>query len=303
MNHLAPFSQPGQWYKGNLHTHSTVSDGLISPDQVIEWYRQRGYHFLALTDHRVLSASRALGDDYLLISGIEVDSSDPQAGVYHMVGLGIHGPLEIDYAQKPPMKEMISRIRSAGGRVFLAHPYWSGQMSKDLLDLDGCFGMEIWNSGCEVWEGQGFSVTHWDDVLNHGCRIWGLGTDDCHWWEGRADAGLGWVWVKAPELAEHAILDALERGYFYTSMGPEIHALWIDGDRLHIRCSPVAHIDFIGSGIDGHRILPASGELLTQASQRIKPGSRFMRVAVRDADGLWAWSNPVFFDREAQSLA
>ncbi|HEX5831286.1 MAG TPA: hypothetical protein VFY16_09920, partial [Gemmatimonadaceae bacterium] len=46
---------PGErWWKGNLHTHSLWSDGDGFPDMVADWYRERGYHFLSLTDHNVL---------------------------------------------------------------------------------------------------------------------------------------------------------------------------------------------------------------------------------------------------------
>ena len=37
-----PFAEPGQWFKGSLHTHSSASDGELTPDEVIAWYRQRG---------------------------------------------------------------------------------------------------------------------------------------------------------------------------------------------------------------------------------------------------------------------
>jgi hypothetical protein len=45
----------GQWYKGNLHTHSYWSDGDEFPEVIMEWYKTRGYHFLALTDHNTLA--------------------------------------------------------------------------------------------------------------------------------------------------------------------------------------------------------------------------------------------------------
>ena len=48
---LPPFDQPGRFYKGNLHTHSTRSDGTLSPGAVLAAYRERGYDFLSLTDH------------------------------------------------------------------------------------------------------------------------------------------------------------------------------------------------------------------------------------------------------------
>ena len=49
--HSLPFQQPGRFYRGNLHTHSTRSDGGLSPAAVVASYRERGYDFLALTDH------------------------------------------------------------------------------------------------------------------------------------------------------------------------------------------------------------------------------------------------------------
>lgn len=57
----APTSQaedndpPLRWWKGNLHTHSLWSDGDEFPEMIADWYRQRDYNFLALTDHNVLS--------------------------------------------------------------------------------------------------------------------------------------------------------------------------------------------------------------------------------------------------------
>lgn len=46
---------PLRWWKGNLHTHSLWSDGDQFPEMIADWYRQRDYNFLALTDHNVLS--------------------------------------------------------------------------------------------------------------------------------------------------------------------------------------------------------------------------------------------------------
>lgn len=44
-----------RWWKGNLHTHTFWSDGDDFPESVIRWYREHGYHFLALSDHNRLS--------------------------------------------------------------------------------------------------------------------------------------------------------------------------------------------------------------------------------------------------------
>ena len=49
-----PSPQPRYW-KGNLHTHSLWSDGDDFPEMIADWYAQRDYNFLALSDHNILS--------------------------------------------------------------------------------------------------------------------------------------------------------------------------------------------------------------------------------------------------------
>jgi hypothetical protein len=51
-----------RWFKGNLHTHSLWSDGNDYPEMIADWYRRHGYHFLALSDHNVLSQGRTWVD-------------------------------------------------------------------------------------------------------------------------------------------------------------------------------------------------------------------------------------------------
>lgn len=45
------------WRKGNLHTHSLWSDGDDYPEMIIDWYKTRGYDFLALSDHNTIAAA------------------------------------------------------------------------------------------------------------------------------------------------------------------------------------------------------------------------------------------------------
>ena len=47
--------ESSKWYKGNLHTHSYWSDGDDYPEMIINWYKQNGYDFIALSDHNILS--------------------------------------------------------------------------------------------------------------------------------------------------------------------------------------------------------------------------------------------------------
>ena len=44
----------GHWYRGNTHAHTLWSDGDAAPETAVAWYKENGYHWLALTDHDVL---------------------------------------------------------------------------------------------------------------------------------------------------------------------------------------------------------------------------------------------------------
>ncbi len=294
-----PFVAPGNWYKGSLHIHSTVSDGELTPAEVIQWYRNQEYHFLALTDHDYVSEAKSITDDFITLSGVEVGGTDPQAGLYHLVALGLpsSGPLKLDGMTKS-MQGAVNQLQKAGGLVFLAHPYWSGQMSKDLLSLENCIGQEIYNGSCEVDTCRGLATVHWDDLLACGRRLWGLATDDAHWRSRPKDAGKGWVWVKSTALKQDAILQALKQGHFYASSDPKIYDLRLDPNHgeISVRCSPSTTIDFVGEGPNSHRFRASPGETLTEASFLVKSCQQYVRVACQDTAGRWAWSNPIFFD-------
>ena len=77
------------WYKGNLHTQTTNSDGAYTPEETIELYKSKGYDFLALTDHWFHGEGRQ-EEDFLLLNGTEFDvGSTVQEGIYHIVGIGM----------------------------------------------------------------------------------------------------------------------------------------------------------------------------------------------------------------------
>ena len=55
--------EEGNFYKANLHCHSTVSDGLWTPEEIKERYMAEGYSVVAYTDHDVLIPHKELTDD------------------------------------------------------------------------------------------------------------------------------------------------------------------------------------------------------------------------------------------------
>ena len=67
---------PAGWWRGNTHTHSTLSDGSQPPEIVAARYKSLGYDFLVLTDHNVVSDFEQYSDpDFLCINGEEITIS------------------------------------------------------------------------------------------------------------------------------------------------------------------------------------------------------------------------------------
>lgn len=56
-----------RWWRGNLHTHSLWSDGDDFPEMIADWYKSHGYHFLALSDHNILSE----GTKFMSVATVE----------------------------------------------------------------------------------------------------------------------------------------------------------------------------------------------------------------------------------------
>jgi hypothetical protein len=287
----SPFSAPGHWYKASLHVHTSRSDGRLSPEDALAWYRSHGYDVVALTDHRkLMPGTPATEQDGLLtIAGSELDGPG-----YHLVALGARSlPEPLDHLEA---QAAVTGVRSAGGVAIIAHPYWTGQTSSEIAELDGVHGIEVFNTVCEQERGLGHARQTWDELLEAGVRVWGLAVDDTHWIAD--EAGQGFVMVRAPELTEEAILAALADGSFYASQGPVIHDLrLVEGDEglsLRVHCSPCARIVFYAAGPLGKAFWPTAHSVLGTAQMPLSRQQIYLRVECTDAAGRTAWSNPVF---------
>ena len=285
-----PFLVHGPWYRGNLHMHSTNSDGLKSPADAVAWYRDAGYDFVALSDHHVVSDTTAYAQPgFVTIPGIEMHGHDPYTGErYHILATGVSGFERSSESWGP--QEAIDRVNAGGGFAVMAHPYWLGQSAHDMLEIEGFVGMEVFNSVCDVTRAKGFSGQTWDEYMLQAGLTWGFATDDSHWKYGAE--GRGWVMVRTEDFTPAGLVAALRRGHFYSSMGPEIRDLQVDDGQVRVRTSPAARISFIAARARGssHR---AGSEPLRAATHELGGEEIYVRVEVEDAEGRVAWSNPI----------
>ena len=293
-----PFAERGLWLKGNLHTHTTRSDGDLEPDETARRYRESGYDFLAITDHRHRTAVEDPPDGLLLIPGEEMNVGRSEAGhSFHLVALGIRKeyPGPSDPADASP-QEFVDEVLKDGGLVVLCHPYWSGLSLRDMLSLKGYFALEVFNTTCHYSVGKGFSEVHWDGLLIRGRKVWGLAVDDAHFHFGPhrpLDAFGGWVMVRCRKRSAEAVLEALRDGKFYASCGPEFKDLRTEGGKIYVATSPVGSITFVSEDGRGSR-WEIEGRTLTEAEWEVPEGIPYVRVACTDTEGRSAWTNPIF---------
>lgn len=296
------FEPGGVWLKCSFHSHTTYSDGRVSPECVVEQYSRAGYDVVALTDHGWrgyrMPRARASGvNDTLIIGGVEVSApvaGDPERE-YHIVVLGVDDSFSVPDGAPPDV--VVGAARSCGALAFVAHPYWSGIADSDIAGLKdlvgaGLIGLEVFNAGCEYEIAKGVSRAHWDNALARRVPFFGLAVDDGHHYT--YDFGGGWVMLRAEAPTEAAVLSALELGMFYSSCGPRIVDCCVQGDVIHVVTSPVRSIAFVARYSRGMQIHAQPGRLISEATYMARPGDGYIRVECTDEFGRVAWSNPIW---------
>ncbi len=74
MNRISTLRPDGQWFKGNTHAHTCLSDGILTPDELVSRYASHGYSFTAITDHRRCGVHEGLNrQDFLVLPGVKLD--------------------------------------------------------------------------------------------------------------------------------------------------------------------------------------------------------------------------------------
>jgi len=289
--------------KAGFHTHTTNSDGRLTPDKAIALYAAAGYDILAITDHWKYAPTRQVGD-MTVLSGCEYDISGPeQAGgiteTYHVVALGMTRDPEVPVSLKNDptipvsqrVKTVVRMIREAGGTAVLAHPAWSLNTVEQILRSGDFDATEIYNSVSEHgMSDRPYSGLIADMLASLGVYLPLLATDDTHYYDGDQTRGI--TMLEADAVAELGLAGAIREKRFYATQGPEIHLERISETQIKLTCSPAVKIAFF-SNVPWCAGRIFRGEDLTEAIYEIKfaQKERFVRAEVTDAEGRVAWSN------------
>jgi len=271
-------SEDGEFYKAALHCHSTVSDGKLTPEELKNEYMRRGYSIVAYTDHDIMIPHpELLSEDFLPITAMEIaiDKKENWKNYQNTYHLNVYSPelnrsvsgtfCEEYAAKKEHTKVMISDEMRASGQpgreyskeyaqkmidiatdegclVSLNHPVWSLNTRDDYSGLKGFFGVEWMNTGCDM-AGYIDSMQPIAELLSEGEKMcYPLATDDTH---SMRELGKAWCQIKAKKLDYDEIFEALRRGDFYSSNGPEIKELYVKDGMVYIKTSNASRISIV----------------------------------------------------------
>ena len=296
-----PFAAPGHFYKGNLHTHCTESDGDYPAEEVIRRYQEKGYDFLALSNHFLecygfpVTDTRGLrSKDFTTLISAELHTGNLHNGeTWHVLAVG----LPLDFAppgEREGIESLSRRAFDAGAYIGLVHPAWYGLAPEDARVLPFAHAVEIYNHGSQMENDRGDGWALCDMLLNEGTRLHGFATDDAH--HLTHDAFGGWIHVRADRLDADLLLESLKAGRYYSSQGPILENIERVGDEILVECSAVDAIMVTGRGSRAEKVL---GTGLTSARLPLECfADAFFRVTVVDGDGRKAWSNPVWLNSQ-----
>ncbi len=322
------------FYKVNLHCHSTVSDGGKTPEELKEMYVKQGYSAIAYTDHDVLLDHSDLSDEnFVALNGYEMEINDtPKDGrewseckVCHLCYVALepdnlsqvcyHRSMylfgnapnyrdKIKFDDSKPdfvreyspecINKMIEEGRKNGFFVTYNHPSWSLETSDEYGKYKGMNAMEICNYGCLESGYDDYNEKEYDEILRAGQKIYCISTDDNHNY--RKDSFGGFTMVNTDKLEYKKLTDALVNGNFYASQGPKIHELWYEDGKLGIKCSDAEKI-VLNTGVRrACAVYAEEGHALTYASFDVNDKDGYVRITVTDASGKHANTNAYFVE-------
>ena len=194
-------------YVGNVHVHTSYSDGAALHAQIAQAAAEAGLNFVIATDHNVwVNGCEGYYGQAMLLVSEEVHDVRRCPPVNHLLTYNAEAELA-PLASDP--QALIDEVNRRGGFSYLAHPYeYRSSISPDLTaipwadwDVTGYTGLEVWNYMSEFkallnskltavyyayFPAQGIrgpfraTLRQWDQLLALGWRVAAIGGSDAH---------------------------------------------------------------------------------------------------------------------------
>lgn len=328
--------EEGNFYKANLHCHTTVSDGTWTPERVKEEYKKRGYSIVAYTDHNLMMPHPELCDDgFLAMNGYEMDVNAP-VGEH---GWGFTPVCHACFVALSPKTDK----QVCWNRKYLGYTWGNAyelakthaKFDENVPDFERVYSGEKISEMMKTARDNGFFVTYnhptWSmesypqyatycgmhamEIVNYSCAAAGYDEHNSRVYDDllrqdkriyciatddnhnvKADSFGGFTVIKAKNLEYETIGRALLDGHFYASEAPEIYELWVEDGSVYIRTSPASKIAYTTESIHAQAVYPEEGKPLTEATFKIDGRRRYFRITVTDGKGKNAYTNAYFID-------
>ena len=297
------FPQNCNIYKANLHCHTTLSDGKLTPEEIKSAYKAEGYSIVAFTDHRIVVPHPELEDeDFLPLTASEFDCNEldvpwPATRTYHLnfISKDKNRTEFIPFTRVHSVEGVNKVIADAAKEGFLCqynHPRWSIQKPEDFCGLKGIYAFEIYNTGCELELFNGDAEYEYECYLRAGGSCGVTACDDNH--RDFHHFG-GFTYVYSPDLSYDNVINALEKGDFYASTGPVIYDAYIEDGKLHISTSPCCKVGvFSDTRACDVRFDRSGQDSITEAELNVGFAHKYLRITVIDSKGKKACTRAYF---------
>jgi hypothetical protein len=216
------------------------------------------------------------------------------------VGLVLNKP-EYDVERVYGAKGINKLVRDANENGFFVaynHPRWSLENYRDYSGYEGLWGVEIYNHACSVDGLYEYDINVYDDMLRDGKRVFASCGDDNH--NSTSNPLLSsfgaFVMVNADRLNYENIINGLLSGKFYSSQGPVINELYVEENKVFIKCSDAKKISYSTRGRRAKAVNAAEGEFIKEACFEIKDTDGYFRIDVLDGEGRHANTQAYFAD-------
>ncbi|MCX8063684.1 MAG: CehA/McbA family metallohydrolase [Candidatus Hydrogenedentes bacterium] len=276
------------WAKGNLHSHTSISDGLYTPQEIVNKYASNGYDFLMISEHDMVYEPNGMDSrGMILIKGSEVTLEGPHI---------LHVNATNNVFHYPDRQKVINEIVEDGGFAIINHPNWEENFNhcpQALLEaLQNYTGIEIYNGIVRRLPGNPNATDRWDLLLSKGRIVWGFANDDAHWEETFC---VAWNVAQVEKLSLECILDALKNGRFYASTGVEIQKIEVKDRTFHISTRNATKCAVIS--MYGRRIFEVKGkDIVYELEEDL--GFPYIRFEFWGEGEEQAWTQPFLIDND-----
>lgn len=299
----SPYVDYGHTYLGQLHAH-------WKPDNLLSWqyylsdpftpavaeskYKEKGYDFIALTEHNQLTTDPNVG--ILHIKDAEEDTQPVNGN--HILAVGVSNSIDETRSDQ----ERIDQVINQGGVPILAHPnskYYPFPW-ENVFKLKNYKIFDIYSTASDSWEvttlsglvNKAYAIDKFDSLLSASKQVFASADDDST--PGAPGFDGGAVVVNSSDLSQPSIMENLRSGNFYAIQGSKAPRIKVttSASVVSVTSNQVGSIKFIGQY--GKTLKQV--ENVSAADYQVVGNEKYVRAEVT-ADGLISWSQPVTVEK------